>query len=382
MDEKGTILIVDDEVRITDILNLYLKKQGYRTLTAEDGVEALDSMAEMVPDLIISDLMMPNMDGIEFCKQVKTRPEFNNPYFIMLTAKATVDSKVEGLKIGADDYITKPFNVKELVARVNSAMRIKALQNEILEKNAELERYKAAMENELQLAARFQESLIPPDGNIGPGVRLTSIYQPTIHIGGDIFDVRAAGDGKIVFFVADVTGHGIVAAVISAMIKLSFIQAAAHTSSPTDIAEKINRDIVSTTSEEHFASVFLGSLARDGSSLSFVRGGHPAPYLCRKNGEIVPLAPKGFLFGIDPRARFPEQTATLSPGDRIIMFTDGISEAEGPNGELFGTGRIRQYLSRPNASLSGLRELANRWAGGQYQDDFTLVQLEILKGTS
>jgi phosphoserine phosphatase RsbU/P len=379
LEEKGTILIVDDEVRITDILNLYLKKEGYQTLTAGDGLEALSVMQENVPDLIISDLMMPNMDGIEFCKEVKTRSEFTNPYFIMLTAKATVDSKVEGLKIGADDYITKPFNVKELVARVNSAMRIKALQNEVVEKNVELERYKAAMENELQLAARFQESLIPPDGNISPGIRLTSIYQPTIHIGGDIFDVRNAGDGQIVFFVADVTGHGIVAAVISAMIKLSFIQAAADTSSPSAIAEKINRDIVSTTSEEHFASVFLGSLTPDGSALSFVRAGHPAPYLCQHDGQILPLAPKGFLLGIDPTAQFPQQTVSLSPRDRIFMFTDGISEAEGREGELFGTGRIRQYLARPGASLSGLLDLANQWSGGQYQDDFTLVQLEILE---
>jgi len=379
LEEKGTILIVDDEVRITDILNLYLKKEGYQTLTAGDGLEALSVMQENVPDLIISDLMMPNMDGIEFCKEVKTRSEFTNPYFIMLTAKATVDSKVEGLKIGADDYITKPFNVKELVARVNSAMRIKALQNEVVEKNVELERYKAAMENELQLAARFQESLIPPDGNISPGIRLTSIYQPTIHIGGDIFDVRNAGDGQIVFFVADVTGHGIVAAVISAMIKLSFIQAAADTSSPSAIAEKINRDIVSTTSEEHFASVFLGSLTPDGSALSFVRAGHPAPYLCQHDGQILPLAPKGFLLGIDPTAQFPQQTVSLSPRDRIFMFTDGISEAEGRDGELFGTGRIRQYLARQGASLSGLLDLANQWSGGQYQDDFTLVQLEILE---
>lgn len=379
MEEKGTILIVDDEIRITDILNLYLKKEGYLTRTAEDGLKALSVMKEIVPDLIISDLMMPNMGGIEFCKEVKTRPEFSNPYFIMLTAKATVDSKVEGLKIGADDYITKPFNVKELVARVNSAMRIKALQNEVVEKNVELERYKAAMENELQLAARFQESLIPPDGNISPGVRLTSIYQPTIHIGGDIFDVRMAGDGQVVFFVADVTGHGIVAAVISAMIKLSFIQAAATTSSPSVIAEKINRDIVSTTSEEHFASVFLGSLTPDGSGLSFVRAGHPAPYLCQKSGQILPLAPKGFLLGIDPNAQFPQQTISLSPGDRIFMFTDGISEAEGPDSELFGTARIRQYLARDKASLNGLLNLANQWSGGQYQDDFTLVQLEILE---
>ena len=259
MDTKGTILIVDDEVRITDILDLYLRKAGYQTMKAQNGVQALKEMATRTPDLVISDLMMPEMDGTELCKQVKTRPEFKNPYFIMLTAKATVDSKIEGLKIGADDYITKPFNVKELVARVNSAMRIKALQNEILEKNTELERYKATMEKELYLAARFQESLIPHDGEICQHIRLRSIFKPAIHIGGDIYDVRKTAGEETVFFVAGVTGHGIVAALISAMIKLSFIQAITTTASPSQIVQKINRDMLHTTSEEHFASMALGT---------------------------------------------------------------------------------------------------------------------------
>lgn len=377
MDTRGTILIVDDEVRITDILDLYLKKAGYQTMKAANGVRALEAMGTCIPDLVISDLMMPEMDGTELCKQVKTRAEFNNPYFIMLTAKATVDSKVEGLKIGADDYITKPFNVKELVARVNSAMRIKALQNEILEKNVELERYKAAMEKELHLAARFQESLIPQDGDIGQQIRLDSVFQPAIHIGGDIYDVRTAADGTTVFFVADVTGHGIVAALISAMIKLSFIQAITGTSSPEQIVKKINRDILNTTSEEHFASMALGRYDLQTRSVSLVRAGHPGPLHRKGDGRIQTLKPAGFLLGIEADTIFEEMTVPVDVGDRFFLYTDGISEAENSEGVAFGESRIVRYLETPAATPDGLLARIQDWTSGHYDDDITLIQIQI-----
>jgi len=377
VDTRGAILIVDDEVRITEILDLYLRKQGYTTRTATNGLDALEKMADFIPDLIISDLMMPGMDGIELCKEVKTRKEFNNPYFMMLTAKATVDSKIEGLKIGADDYITKPFNVKELVARVNSAMRIKALQNEILEKNMELERYKAAMENELQLAARFQESLIPTDGPLNERITLKTVFQPTIHIGGDIFDVRTTPEGDVVFFVADVTGHGIVAALISAMIKLSFIQAVTTTADPSVIAGKINSDIVTTTSEEHFASMFLGRFRSDAQALTVVRAGHPPALLRKANGRVLALNPPGFLLGIDADATFPSQEIPVAAGDRLLLYTDGISEAENPERGLFGEERIRTFMERSDAEPRGLLHQVQAWTGGHYDDDVTLIQLEL-----
>lgn len=376
--DKGTVLIVDDEIRITDILDLYLRKEGYRTHKAQDGFQALALMEEHVPDLVISDLMMPKMDGTALCKEAKTRPEFNNPYFIMLTARTTLDSKIQGLTIGADDYITKPFNVKELVARVNSAMRVKALQNEIVEKNVELERYKDAMEKELQLAAKFQESLIPEDGTLGNRVRLRSVFQPAIHIGGDIYDVRNSPEGDIVFFVADVTGHGIVAALISAMIKLSFMQAISGNARPLEIARKVNRDIVHTTSEEHFASMLLGRLDRETRTLTVIRAGHPAGMLCNHQNGVTELNPRGFLLGIDIDADFEEITVPVSAGDRILMFTDGISEAENEAGEQFGVDRIRKAFMLTGSTTDALMSAIRKWTGERYHDDVTLIELEIL----
>jgi len=377
--QVNKVLVVDDEIRITEILKLYLERAGFTVLASANGKEALELIKEHHPDVIISDLMMPEIDGTVLCQMVKTDEELNNPYFIMLTAKSTVDSKIQGLKIGADDYITKPFNVKEVVARVNSAMRIKALQSEVMEKNIVLEKFKATMENELFLAGKFQSSLVPETGFIAGKVKLDYVYSPAIHVGGDIFDVMTTGSGKIAFFIADVTGHGIVAALISGMIKLSFVQAILGTDSPIEIANKINKDIVSTTTEEHFASMFLGCFDIETGKLSYVRAGHPAPYLI-KGDEIVELEAPGFLVGIIDEIPLEEHSVDLTFGDKIVLFTDGITEAEGEDGELLGNDRLKEmFLKQTDNNPKEIFNKVCLWANNKFDDDVTLIQLEVLQ---
>lgn len=375
----NTVVVVDDEIRITEILKLYLERTGFKVLACANGKEAFDIIKEHRPDVIISDLMMPEIDGTVLCQMVKTDAELNNPYFIMLTAKSTVDSKIQGLKIGADDYITKPFNVKEVVARVNSAMRIKALQNEVMEKNLVLEKFKATMENELFLAGKFQSSLVPERGDIAEKVKLNYVYSPAIHVGGDIFDVKNTRSGKIAFFIADVTGHGIVAALISGMIKLSFVQAISETDSPSEIAGKINKDIYSTTTEEHFASMFLGCLDIESGVLKYVRAGHPAPYLISEK-EIKELDAPGFLVGIMDGINLEEISVNVHVRDKILLFTDGITEAEGMDGELLGTDRLKDMVF--GVDKSAPREIFEKvclWSDNRFDDDVTIIQLEVLK---
>ncbi len=373
------VVVVDDEVRITEILKLYLDRAGFEVFTSSDGKDALQVIKEQKPDVIISDLMMPEIDGTVLCQMVKTDVELNNPYFIMLTAKSTVDSKIQGLKLGADDYITKPFNVKEVVARVSSAMRIKALQNEVMQKNIVLQKFKTTMENELFLAGKFQSSLVPETGSIAGKVKLNYVYSPAIHVGGDIFDVKITRSGKIAFFIADVTGHGIVAALISGMIKLSFVQAISETDSPLEIAGKINKDIVSTTTEEHFASMFLGCFDVDNKVLHYVRAGHPAPYFI-SDDKIKELEVPGFLVGIMEDIPLTEYKEEVRTGDRLILFTDGITEAESENGELLGTERFKKMVTEvKDCCPDMIFEKVKLWSNNKFDDDVTLIQLEVLQ---
>ncbi len=368
------VLVVDDEERILEILKLYLNTQGFKVYTAASGQDALHVLEQIEIDVIISDLMMPNIDGTQLCKIVKNEERYKNPYFIMLTAKTNIDSKIEGLKIGADDYITKPFNVNEVIARVIAGARIKTLQNTILEKNLELQRYKSNMEKEIYLASRFQKSLIPRKGRVTNEIFIDYIYIPAIQIGGDIFDIRRQPDGNVSFFIADVTGHGIVAALIAAILKLSFVQASTQFKSPYDIAHKINKDLLDTTTDEQFVSIFIGVIDMKKRELRYIRAGHPEQFL--KTGDrVIELAGDGFLIGITDNLLIKEERIALIPTDTIFLYTDGITEAQNEKGELFGIERLKNLLEKRNDLNAVLKEI--RFFTSNFQDDITLVKIQL-----
>ncbi len=368
------VLIVDDEQRILEILQLYLENQNFDVYTASSGQEALELLENINVDVIVSDLMMPNIDGTKLCKIVKNEEKYNNPYFIMLTAKTTVDSRIEGLTIGADDYITKPFNVKEVIARVLAGARIKKLQNTILEKNRELEKYKTKMEKEIYMASRFQKSLIPKKGKISDEISIGYLYIPAIQIGGDIFDIRKQQNGNIAFFIADVTGHGIVAALIAAILKLSFVQASSQNSSPYDIAQKINKDLLETTTDEQFVSLFIGVIDTTKMELKYIRAGHPEQFL-KTNGKIVELGGDGFLIGITDNLLISEQKISIMPDDIIYLYTDGITEAQNEKGELFGVNRLKAILTNKEDLAAILKEI--KFFTTNFEDDITLVKIKL-----
>src|SRR5512142_1154850 len=159
---KGVVLVVDDEAQIRDILGFYLKRAGYQVLLAEDGRKALDEMVKLQPDLILSDLRMPELAGDELCRIVKGKPETRDIYFVLVSAMDGSSSKIGGLNLGADDMITKPFHAQEVMAKVESAFRLIAMQKEIKRQNQELMRFQERMTAELSLAARLQMGLLPP----------------------------------------------------------------------------------------------------------------------------------------------------------------------------------------------------------------------------
>ncbi len=372
--EKIKVLVVDDEQRILEILQLYLRNQDFEVYTASCGQEALDILEEHEVDVIVSDLMMPNIDGTQLCRIVKSEEKYNNPYFIMLTAKTNIDSKIEGLKIGADDYITKPFNVKEVIARVSAGARIKKLQKTILEKNRELERYKSKMEKEIAMASRFQKSLIPRKGKITENICIDYLYIPAIQIGGDIFDIRQQPNGNIAFFVADVTGHGIVAALIAAILKLSFVQASTMFATPYEIAQKVNKDLLETTTDEQFVSIFIGVIDLKNMELRYIRAGHPEQFL-KTDGKIVDLWGDGFLIGITDNLLITEQKVPFRPDNILYLYTDGITEAQNEEGELFGAERLKKLLTQKDDLTAVLREIKTFTT--KFDDDITLIKIRL-----
>ena len=338
---KGVVLVVDDEAPIRDILSFYLKRAGYQVLLAENGRMALEEMGRLQPDLILSDLRMPEMAGDDLCQAVKGDPRTRDIFFVLVSAMDGLASKIGGLAMGADDMISKPFHAQEVMAKVESAFRIIAMQKEIKRQNLELTRYQERMTAELSLAARLQLGLLPGIPGVASGVRYTHRYLPAEGIGGDIYTIIPLPDGSVAFMIADVSGHGVTAALISAMVKTCFENQVRFGRGPLAWAQAMNRDLARSTLSEQFATAFLARLDPAGNAMQYVSAGHPAPLRIhpgagggRKHFSI--LGGKGFMLGIDENLPFVEQTCPFERGDRLVFYTDGLIEAEREDRQYLG----------------------------------------------
>jgi len=330
---KGVVLVVDDEPPIRDILSFYLKRAGFRVLLAENGKQALEEMAKLQPDLILSDLRMPEMPGDELCRAVKGDPRTKDTYFVLVSAMDGMASKIGGLNLGADDMISKPFHAQEVMAKVESAFRIIGMQKEIKRQNLELTRFQDRMTAELALAARLQMGLLPTLPGVARGIRYTHRYLPAEGIGGDIYAIMPLPDGSVAVMIADVSGHGVTAALISAMVKTFFESQVRFGQGPLAWAQAMNREMARSTLAEQFATAFLARLDLAQDRMQYVVAGHVAPLLIRNGASGGPLEPTvlggtGFMLGIEENLAFTEQSCAFAKGDRLILYTDGLVEVE------------------------------------------------------
>ncbi len=385
---KGVVLVVDDEAAIRDILSFYLKRSGFQVIVAENGRRALDEMAKLQPDLILSDLRMPEVAGDELCQRVKGNPKTRDIYFMLVSAMDGTASKIGGLNLGADDMIAKPFHAQEVMAKVESAFRIIAMQKEIKSKNQELMLFQERVNAELALAARLQMGLLPAIPGRLSGVRFTHQYLPAEGIGGDIYAMASLSDGSVGIMIADVSGHGVTAALISAMVKTYFETQIRTSLSPLDWATAMNRDLARNSLAEQFATAFLARLDRETQELRYVVAGHEAPFRIPQGasgGVHKPevLKGKGFMLGIDEDLPFTEHTCPFQVGDRLILFTDGVVEVEREDKTFLGEEGLLRFCSDLPVSEETAAEYLVAKARAfnapmPFVDDVTLVVVDWL----
>jgi phosphoserine phosphatase RsbU/P len=383
---KGVVLVVDDEAPIRDILSFYLKRAGYQVLLAENGRKALEEMGRVQPDLILSDLRMPEMSGDEFCQIVKGKAQTKDIYFVLVSAMDGMASKIGGLNLGADDMIAKPFHAQEVMAKVESAFRIIAMQKEIKRQNLELTHFQERMTAELSLAARLQMGLLPVLPGTAPEIRYTHRYLPADGIGGDIYAITPMADGSVALMIADVSGHGVTAALISAMVKTFFEAQVRLSQDPLAWAVGMNRDLARSTLSEQFATAFLAHLDLAANRITYVVAGHDSPFRIpqgclggRHRPEV--LAGKGFMLGIDESLPFTIQSAPFEPGDRLILYTDGLVEVEREDRRFLGDDGLLAYcMDLPRDEEEAADQLVKQARDFNepmpFVDDVTLVILD------
>ena len=379
------VLIIDDSRLYREVLKRTLVDAGYDVSTTEDGQKGVEAARERGPDLIITDMDMPVMSGEDVCRSLKADSATRMVPIIMFTGTNDTDM-VEQLDAGADDYLPKTQNFRELRAKVKAFLRIKRLQDQLLVQNEKLKRVNEINEQELAMARELQLGLIPQEAEPKGRLDMAFRYIPTSWASGDLFDVVEGSDGCTNFFISDVSGHGVGAAFVTAMIKTS-VQTCSHGSASVgDLVEGVNGAISALLADGMFVTAFFGSLSADATQIQYVNAGHLPGLLIRSGTSAIDRLDSSSLpLGVLDDVEFEAGEVSTTPGDRLILYTDGIVEADDDSGDQFGMKRLEQsVLSCCDRSLDELVEQTLndliKFSGKHtFADDVNLLAVEVLE---
>ena len=382
--EAAKILVVDDEPRNVKILQIQLNARGYTVYTAADGLEALDVVEKEMPDLILLDINMPKMDGFEVVKRIRTDQATEFIPIVMITAlRDTRENRIKSIEAGADDFIEKPFDSLEVLARVRSLLRIKQYQDTLAKHNARLE-------EELQMARSIQEILIPQDGvQELSGFRIASRCCPEMAVGGDFFDIWEIAPNRLGVFISDVMGHGVSAAFVTVFIKTVLAEFQQQIEdNPGDLLEILNtrfNDLISSRLFM-FATAFCGIINLNKGELVCANAGHSFPLLYNADEQTYqPIGDKntGNGLGIWQESVYETMRYPFDRSSRVFLYTDGVYEAKNPQGEEFTVERleklVRACTRQPAAKLiANISEAIDVFTDTcPKEDDLTLIAIEV-----
>lgn len=368
------ILIVEDNPDMQSFLRFLLQRY-YNVYIAENGEEGFEKAGELRPDLIVTDVMMPVMNGYEMTKKIKDDKELKRTPVIMLTAKTDISSKIDGIEYGADDYLIKPFNSRELLTRIRMMLKARSYEYSIEKRNFEIE-------EELKIARLIQHRLLPQNIPVIPGFEFHPTYIPMEEVGGDFYGFKEDGT-FIEIYIADVSGHGLVSAFISMIAKMAF-DSISDKSSCAGVLYRVNDILCNSTVNSIYMTTFFCLIDRESGMMKYVNAGHIYPLVYRKKSdEFYELKAKGRPLGLFSDLELSEGEIRLEKGDRVIFYTDGITECMNSDNQLFGEERLKDFI-RKNAFLeqyqfSGrlINVLKSFCSKDKFNDDLCLVLLDV-----
>ena len=359
------VLVVDDSRLQRRILAASLKRWGYKVLEADSGEEAIAICKETKPDLVLSDWMMPGMDGLEFCRAFREMSREDYAYFILLTSKSDKSAVAQGLDAGADDFLNKPFVADELRARINAGERIVAMQQQLTEQNrviaetlTELRSLYDSLDNDLLEAKKLQQSLIRERVKSFETGQLSLTLRSSGHVGGDLVGFFPIDGRHLGVFALDVSGHGISSALMTARLA-GYLSAAAPTQNvalrrqedgsfgmrpPSKVIEDLNALILDEMETEHYFTMILAGIDLETGKVRLSQAGHPHPVIQKKGGQVIHDGTGGLPVGLIPNATFEEFEIELEPGDRLFFMSDGVVECPDPDGTLLDEDGVTKML--------------------------------------
>jgi phosphoserine phosphatase RsbU/P len=369
-----SVLVVDDSRAQRTALRLQLTRWGYFVTEAASGAQALELCRQQNFDIILSDWVMPSMDGLTFCREFRALRSDSYGYFVLLTSKSETAEVADGLESGADDFLTKPVNGEELRARLRAGERILHMQEELFDKNAlvnttlhQLQKVYDSLDRDLIEARKLQLALVRDRQRDYGAAQVSLLLRPSGHVGGDLVGSFPIDDARIGVFAVDVSGHGVASAMMTARLAGMLSGSAPEQNialrpsasggrdawPPAKLAARLNDIMLDELQvDQYFTMIYAEVNTQTGAGV-LVQAGHPHPVILRAGGEIETLGDGGLPIGLIGNAQFEDVCFSLKPGDRLLVVSDGVTECTNPQEQELGEGGLTEILQSA-ASLQSL----------------------------
>jgi sigma-B regulation protein RsbU (phosphoserine phosphatase) len=355
------IVVIEDDPAIRLGLTDNLSFAAYDVLSAADGEDGYRLVREHHPDLVILDLTLPRLNGFDVCRKIREDGLYTK--VLMLTAQSEENHRIEGFEAGADDYVTKPFSLQELLGRVRAILRRSGVE-------------------EREEARQIQEKLLPVTVPQLEGAQVAFAWHPARVVSGDTLDILQFDDGSVGLCIADVCGKGLPAALLMANLQATVRGLASKDMAPRDLCSAINRAMGGNIATGRFITLFYGILSANRRCFQYSNAGHNPPLVATRRGSVARLEAGGPVLGPFGTSRYDQGEVALTLGDNLLLYTDGIVEARSALGEEFGEDRLIEAMRACTgfsaaAFTQYVIEHARHFTDGHFEDDLTVVGVSI-----
>jgi len=390
------ILLVEDTPDMQVLLKAWLKKYGYTVITADNGQQAWDILQDQEDiHLVLSDWMMPFMNGIQLCQTIRQSSRKSYVYFILLTAKGDKNALVKGMEAGADDFISKPANRNELRVRLDAGKRIIKLEQQLEERNHKLQLAYEQISRDLESAASTQKALLPKSGQLGR-IQCHWFFYPCHFVAGDMFNYFELDENYLGFYQLDVSGHGVRSALLSFTLHHRIVNNPIQKdllfqptnqgyvpTSPENVIAALNQEFQCETEQLIYFTLIYGFINQSSGELHLSQAGHPKPVHLSCNRAYL-CGEGGFPVGLLSNMHWDSFCIQLQRGDRFFIYSDGVTECMNPNEQPFSESRLLEFLEETSHQslpdiLEKLGTTLRTWRNNMnFEDDMTMLAFEWL----